>query len=317
MNILKITAIVIFLAIAGWMPTIAQEKVTGVTADLEIVDEQGNAVPFAVVSSAKKRNTYEVNKEGRILLQLPPDDLLKVSAEGFATEIVSVSEAGKITLKKELAFNGPENKLYTLFGETTERRTVGAYSKVDGRELESSPTMFFLNSLGGRLNGLFTSDNTLVPGFTNANTWARTQQGSMMVMVDGVERTLDYIEPEVVESVTLLKDASLKSLYGGFDVSGILMIKTRRGKVFENSARVNIQTGIQQPSRLPQYLDAYDYATMYNQAAVNNGFSPAFTDVEKYRTGEDPILHPNIDYYDMFLNRQMTISRINMQYSGG
>lgn len=317
MNVLKILSIILFFTILGTITMDAQKSNPYVSVEMEIIDESGNAIPFATISSAKKRNEYTSGEDGRTTLLLPLDDMLKISANGYITEIISPDKAGTVILKKELVLGGEENTLYTLYGKTTERRSVGAWSKVDGADLESNPTMFFLNSLGGRLNGLFTMDNTLVPGFTNANTWSRGQQGDLLIMVDGVERSLDYIEPETVESVQLLKDASLKSLYGGIDISGILMIRTKRGKAFENSARVNVQTGIQQPTRLPKYLDAYDYATMYNAAAVANGMDPVFNNIEKYRTGEDPILYPNIDYYDMFLNKNMTITRANMQYSGG
>ncbi|MDR3250242.1 MAG: SusC/RagA family TonB-linked outer membrane protein, partial [Tannerella sp.] len=315
MNVLKISLAFILLVTGGLMPVAAQKNTVLTIAKIEVVDESGSPVPFAAVSSAKKRNTYFTGESGRITLQLPSDDNVKITAEGYKTAVISVDKAGKITLEKNLTRDGEEHKLYTLFGETTERRTVGAYSKVDGRDLESNPTMFFLNSLGGRLNGLFSMDNTLVPGFTTANTWLRAQQGDLLIIVDGVERSLDYIEPESVESVELLKDASLKSLYGGVNAGGILLIKTRRGKAFENSARVNVQTGVQQPLRLPKYLNSYDYATMYNQAATANGMEPAFN-AEGYKSG-DPILYPDVDYYDMFLNRQMTITRANMQYSGG
>ena len=228
MNESKILLILLFLITLGSIPAVAQKSNSYATVEIEVIDESGNAIPFAVVSSSKKRNIYTTGKNGRITLQLPSDDMLKVSAKGYATEIRSVDKASKVTLRKELDFNGEENTLYTLFGKTTERRTVGSWSKVDGSDLEKNPTMFLLNSLGGRLNGLFTMDNTLVPGFTNANTWLRSQQGDLLVMVDGVERSLDYIEPETIESVELLKDASLKSLYGGIDASGILMIRTRR-----------------------------------------------------------------------------------------
>ena len=318
-NIKKTILMTTLFALLGWLPAEAQKetKRTTAPAELTIVDESDNVIPYAVVSSSKNRSIYTTDANGHIVLQLRTDDILKVSAEGYVTEIVSDYTSGKITLKNEIAFNGDAHKFQTLFGETTERRSVGSRSKVDGRDLEANPTMFFLNALGGRLNGLFTSDNTLVPGFTNATTWARSNQGNVIILVDGIQRTLDYIEPETVESVQLLKDASLKSLFGGVDASAILMIKTYRGKPFENSARVNIQSGVQTPLRLPEYLDAYDYANMYNKAATDNGMTPIFTDVDKYRTGEDPIMHPNVDYYDMFLNRQMTITRVNMQYSGG
>jgi hypothetical protein len=314
---IRIFLFAIVFVMAGWLPVSAQQGKSSVSTEFEIVDETGNAIPFAVVSSAKKRNFYTTNESGRIVLSVPSDDMLKISAAGYRTETVT-ARTGKVTLHKELAFNGESSKLYTLFGETTERRTVGAWSKVDGRDLETTPTMYCYNALGGRLNGLFTSDNTLVPGFSTSDNWARANQGNMLIFVDGVERgLLDYVDIETVESVQLLKDASLKSLYGGINCSGILMIKTRRGKAYENSARVNVQTGIQQPLRLPEYLNAYDYATMYNKAAERDGFQPQYINVDKYKTQEDPILYPDVDYYKMFLNNQMNITRINMQYSGG
>ncbi|MDR0698921.1 MAG: SusC/RagA family TonB-linked outer membrane protein [Tannerella sp.] len=284
---------------------------------LEVSDEAGNVIPFAQVSSARNRMIYDTDKNGKIQLQIPENDFIKVSAKGYKTVVTTEDQLaeGKVILEKSVNFGGEENKLYTLFGETTERRTVGAYSKVNGKDLESNPTMFFLNALGGRLNGLFTMDNTLVPGFTNASSFVRTSQGDLLIIIDGVERSLDYLEPETIESVQLMKDASLKSLYGGLQATAILMIKTRRGKEFENSAHINVQTGIQQPVRLPKYLNSYDYTAMYNQALVNSGMSPYF-EPEKYING-DKLLYPDIDYYDMFLNNNMTITRTNMQYSGG
>jgi TonB-linked SusC/RagA family outer membrane protein len=293
------------------------DKSVKINLILEISDEAGNIIPFAQVSSARNRMIYDTDKNGKIQLRITQNDFIKVSAKGYKTVVATEEQLakGKVILEKNIGFAGEENKLYTLFGETTERRTVGAYSKVDGKDLESNPTMFFPNALGGRLNGLFTMDNTLVPGFTNANSFVRTSHGDMLIIIDGVERSLDYIEPETIESVQLLKDASLKSLYGGLQATAILMIKTRRGKEYENSAHVNVQTGIQQPVRLPKYLNSYDYTTLYNQGLMNEGMPPYF-EPEKYING-DPLLYPDIDYYDMFLNNNMTITRTNMQYSGG
>ena len=327
MNIFKITKIMLvafLLIMAGWLPVSAQKGKTVVAAEIEIVDEAGNPVPFAVINSAKKRNVYTTDVNGRVVLQLPSDDNLKISAYGFAAKIVpALSGRLAVTLTKDVAFNGESNKLYTLYGETTERRTVGAWSKVDGREMEINPTTSFFNAISGRLNGLYTYeitpiDNRLTPEFFIG--WSRADQGSMLIFVDGVERTgLDFIDFETVESVQLIKDASMKALYGGIECSGILMIKTRRGKAYENSARVNVLTGIQQPLRLPKYLNSYDYATMFNQARKNDGLPEQYSNAElqKYKTGEDPILYPDVDFYGMFLNSQMNITKANMQYSGG
>lgn len=179
---------------------------------------------------------------------------------------------------------GFDNKIYTLFGETNERRTVGSYSIVKGKDLETNSTIHFVNSLSGRLNGLFSLDNTGAAGSASSNNWIRGTSiyGDFIILVDGVERSWDYIEPETIESVELLKDATLKSLYGGNQCNGIIMIKTKRGTIAKNKASINITTGIQQPTRLPKYLDAYHYATMYNQAMINNGYDPYFKDPSAY-----------------------------------
>ncbi|MDR1866609.1 MAG: SusC/RagA family TonB-linked outer membrane protein [Bacteroidales bacterium] len=322
MNTLKniiCSLLMLFCLYAAVFPASGQKKTTEkIAVSIEIVDETGNPVGFAQITSAGNRHTYTASENGTAQLLLPSTDVVKIIAPGYATAVLPADQLtadGKVTLSKEVAFSGEEHKLYTLFGETTERRSVGAYSKVNGSDLEANPTMHFMNALGGRLGGLYTMDNTLVPGFTTSSSHIRTPQGDMLILIDGVERSLDYLEPETVESVQILKDASLKSLYGGVQTNGILMIKTRRGKEFENGARINVQTGIQKPTRLPKYLNAYDYAVKYNEAAVANGMDPYFNP-DGY-LGGDPMLYPDVDYYDMFLNDNMTITRANMQYSGG
>lgn len=320
-NIYKIFRIIFacFFLLFGISSVSGQEKKEAKSVvQIEIVNDEGIPVGEAKIASSKNRHVYSVDESGKASISLHKDDKVKLMAKGYATQVVSVYqlESGKIVMNKVPDYTGDDSRLYTIFGEIDERRTVGAYSKVDGKDLEANPTMHFMNALGGRLNGLFTMDNTLVPGFTNSNNYVRTPLGNMTIMIDGVERSLDYIEPETVESVQLLKDASLKSLYGGIQTNGILMIKTKRGKKFENGVKVNVQTGIQTPTRLPKYLDSYEYATMYNQALANSGLDPYFKNPEGYRNG-DPIVYPNVDYYDMFLNNHMTITRANAQFTGG
>ncbi|MDR0714204.1 MAG: SusC/RagA family TonB-linked outer membrane protein [Bacteroidales bacterium] len=317
MSQFKITISVFFLSLLLTclaFPAAGQKK-EKLILNVTVTDEAGNAIHDARISSSKNRYIY-AGRLGSFNLAVYPDDVLKVMAKGYETKIISADQLeSSVELQAVPDFSGEEDRISTLYGETTKRRTVGAYSKIDGRQLEANPTMHFYNALGGRLNGLFTMDNTMVPGFTNSSNFIRTPKGNMMVLVDGVERTLDYLEPETVESVQILKDASLKSLYGGIHTDGILMIKTRRGRPYENSARINVQTGIQQPLRLPEYLNAYDYAVLHNQVMRDAGMEPCFNP-EGYLTG-DPLLYPDVDYYGMFLNDHLAITRANLQYQGG
>lgn len=284
---------------------------------IEVIDAAGNPVSHARIIAASNGETFDVNSRGKAEMRLKANELLKIVAKGYETTTILSSSVrdGKVTLLANIYKNGEDSKLYTVFGETTERRTVGAYSKIEGSKLQSNPTMRFMNSLSGRLNGLFTMDNNSEPGSATSTDFIRAPFGNYIVLVDGVERSMDYIENEVVESVQLVKDASLKSLYGGMQANGILMIKTKRGTLNENYSRINVETGIQTPTRLPKYLNSYNYALKYNEAMVNSGLTPYYTP-ENYLAG-DPVLYPDVDYYKTFLNDNMKITRANGQFSGG
>lgn len=309
----------IILAIMLLIPFVQSfgQKNTKKKIQIEVVDAKGNPIPQAVVFSSESRDKYTVNYLGKTTIDTKNDEDVKIVAKGYKDLTISSKgfDGGKITLQAEVYKNGNDSKLYTIFGETTERRTVGAYSKLDGSSLQSNPTMYFMNSLSGRLNGLYTRDNTMVPGFTTSTDYVRAPYGNFTILVDGVERSLDYMENEVVESVQLLKDASLKSLYGGMQSNGILMIKTKRGKVGENYSRINFQTGVQVPTRLPKYLNSYQYTTKFNEALANSGIAPYYNP-DDYVNG-DPILYPDVDYYGTLLNKNINITKANGQFSGG
>lgn len=296
-----------------------KKRQTKINITIETVDVHGKPIAWSSVASSRNRYTYTSDENGKLQLTVLPADILKVMADGFSDKIVSVSDAEgnklRITLEENSEYD--DNSLYTVTGDyINEKRIVGTFSKVSGAELEKNPTMFIWDSFGGRLSGLFLMNNTLVPGFTSYDGYVRAPNGGTpIIMIDGVERSLDYIEPETIESVQLLKDASLKAFYGGIQSNGILLVKTKRGKSYENGVRVNFQTGVEIPTRLPGYLNSKEYTIMYNQALLNVGKAPIY-DPSKY-DGSNPILYPDVDYYDEFLNKAMTLTRANTQLTGG
>ncbi len=335
MNIIK-TILVVFCFVCVLQPLTltAQNKNTNkkptkksstinLTLDSKIVDEDGKAIPGARIYSSISRMYVNAGADGVIQFKTVASDMLVIKADGFQTKTITPTDEnlkdGKIVLIQEKPLNGETNNLELPFGRTTERRSVGAYSIVNGKKLEGTPTMSIEGTLGGRLNGYFQMQNTLVPGWTSHNTYVRGGWGNYITIVDGVERTLEYIEPEVIESVELLKDATTKAMYGGLQANGILLITTKRGKAFENSVKVNVERGVQTPTRLPDFLNSYDYATYYNQALANDGYAPLYSQqaLDAYKNHTDPILYPDVDFYKEFLNKNFSITRINSQLSGG
>lgn len=297
-----------------------QKKVKN-PVSIEVVDQSGNPVAYASVMSSAGRSSYTTGNDGKLLLNLVAGDMVKVTAEGYGSVAESTLSAEngvlKVTIDKLPARTDDQSMITTVTGsQISERRSVGAFSKVSGRDLEANPTVFLWDALGGRLNGLFLTSTSHVPGFSTNSGFVRAPNGGgPVVMIDGVMRSLEYIEPETIENVYLLKDASLKSLLGGIHTNGILMVTTRRGKPYENSVRVNVQSGIQSPTRMPEYLNSYDYATLYNQALQHVGLPAKYNPADYL--GGDPILYPDVDYYKTFLNDNMTITRANAQMSGG
>jgi TonB-linked SusC/RagA family outer membrane protein len=292
---------------------------------IEIIDQNGNSIANATIISTILRDTFNANEDGKISIHTPSNDAFVIKALGYESKVVQASklllEKGEVVLNKLAPFTGEDYTLNTLYGSLDERRTTGAYSIVKGADLESNPTRSIENSLGGRLNGLFQFQTSSSPSGLSHNLFLRgSTLGNVITIVDGVERDIAFLDPEVIESVQLLKDASLKALYGGILASGILVVKTKRGKVNENSIKVNIQQGMSIPTRTPKYLNSYDYARYYNQALENDGASELkYSDdaLNAYKNGSSPYLYPNVDYYDEFLNNSMNLTKIGVQMTGG
>lgn len=292
-----------------------------ITVSVEVIDDAGRPVSSPKVISSRNRCEWTADKNGKLTVNVPSSDFIKVVAQGYEEALANAfnNKDGKLTvvLKKSLEGEGEGHLVYCLPSDyISERRVVGSFSKVEGSELEKNPTMSVLEGLSGRLNGFFYRTNSTVPGFTSWDGFVRAPNGgSPVILVDGVERSIEYIEPETIESVELLKDASLKAMFGGVQTNGILMIKTKRGKAYENGVKINFQSGVQMVGRMPSYLNSKEYTTLYNQALENVG-QKAIYDPSKY-DGSNPILYPDVDYQKEFVKKAMTITRANAQMTGG
>ena len=203
--------------------------------------------------------------------------------------------------------------------------TTGAVSSVKGNELKSFVPNI-ANMLNGQIPGLVVQQWGCEPGADSPAMNARgvNTYGSgtgLFIVIDGFQSTEAYFQqltPQEIESITLLKDASATAIYGSKGANGVLLITTKRGTSDKIKINFSIQSGFQQPLRLPEFLGAYDYATLYNEALVNDGKSPFYTpmDLEAYKTGNDPIFHPDVDWYGTILRKAAPITNYNFTASG-
>ena len=142
-----------------------------------------------------------------------------------------------------------------------------------------------------------------------------------MVIIDGIERPIDDILPEEIESIEVLKDATAKILYGAAATNGVVLVRTKRGEAHKRIVRVGVEYGVQPSTRVPKYLDSYNYSKLFNEARINDGMNPYYTDtqLEGYRnsSGVNDVLYPNVDYYNEFLLNQNIYRKGTIEFNGG
>ena len=218
-----------------------------------------------------------------------------------------------------------QEKENIAYGIQPDWMVTGAISKISGNELRSSFVTNFAGTLPGSLSGLTAIPGNNEPGYETFNMVSRgintfgIGETDMLILVDGfVDVNFQSLTPDEIESVVLLKDAAATAMYGSRAANGVLLITTKRGKEGPLSINFSMQHGLQKPTNLPKFLGAYDYAKLYNEARINNGMAELYTeaDLNSYQKGDDPYLHPDVNWYNELLRNSSPLSNYNLNFSG-
>ena len=238
------------------------------------------------------------DREGRFSINVPyAEATLVFSFIGYQSQEVALQ--GRTALAITLKEDAQNLKDVVVVGYGTQKKVTvtGAVSAISSKDLQQSPTANLTNALAGRLPGL--NVNQFAggePGVDISDIYIRGigtyGNAKPIVIVDGVERSLNYLSADEIESFTILKDASATAVYGVRGANGVIVITTKRGKASEKAAlNFKVSDGINTPIHFPKYLGSADYAMLYNEAKINDnpGVSPStlnlFTDdqIDNYR----------------------------------
>ncbi len=204
------------------------------------------------------------------------------------------------------------------YGTQTKESVIGAISTVSVEELKV-PSGKISNILAGRLAGVVSITRSGEPGagsefyIRGISTFGANR--NPLVLVDGIERSLDLVDPEDIESFSVLKDATATAVYGVRGANGVVLITTRSGREGRPRINVRVERGITGPTKLPKMANSVQFAEMYNEASNSNYYTEDV--IEKYRTGSDPDLYPNINWINSLYNDFAQNTRVNMNISGG
>ncbi|WP_276482425.1 SusC/RagA family TonB-linked outer membrane protein [Paraflavitalea pollutisoli] len=293
----------------------ATKKISG-----KVVNAEGRPVTEADVTNKTNGETVQTNKTGSFSLAAHAGDELAVQLEGYATSNYTITglEKGSLQLVlREQSLSGSRS-LHLPAGIRPADQVTSSYDVVYNKDLIKSPVVDITNALAGRLTGLYTLQQGATPGSEKANLYVRGISNPLIV-IDGIPRPYTLLNPAEIESVTVLKDALAANLYGMRAANGALLINTRKGVPGRQTISFTAQYGIQQPTTRAQYLNAYDYARLFNEALSNDGKPALYTeaDLAAYKNGSDPYGHPDVDWQKALLRDQTRFTRYSADISGG
>lgn len=294
----------------------------------KVTDASGNPLPgvTVVVQGTTQGTVTDANGEYR-LTNVPSDATLVFSFIGMRTVNVKVGTQTTINVTMEEEAIGLQEVVAIGYGTQKRISVTAAISNVNTEDLQASPNASIANSLAGRITGISTVQSSGQPGADDPDIYIRgisslnTSRSRPLILVDGVEREFTQLDPNEIESISILKDASATAVYGVRGANGVIIVTTRRGSTGAPQIDFRASAGLQQPTRLPKFADSYTYATYYNLAQTNDDPNATlkFSEeaIEAFRTGSQPIIYPNTDWIDYILKPAAFITQDNLNISGG
>jgi len=315
--------VLFFVTVLCQLPIYAQ---SGLTASGTVMSENGESqigVSIIVKENPSKGTTTDL--DGRFRINgLQKNQTLVFTYIGFEKKEVKIEKTDE---RMRVVMKSAVNELdeAVVVGHSTQRKisVTGAITNVEVKELQA-PATSVSNMLGGRIPGIISALRSGEPGKDISEFWIRGIStfgagSSALVLIDGVEGSLSALDPEDIESFSILKDASATAVYGVRGANGVVLVTTKKGVAGKLSVSLKANVGLSYSPRMPNYVDANTYAALANEASMTRGGDPIYSSVDLalFENGLDPDLHPNINWRDVILKDYTWNEQYHIGISGG
>ena len=293
-----------------------------------ILDETDQGIPGAYVVVKGETRGAMTDDQGRFNINVSPKDVLIASFLGYLDEEVTVGDQTKLTIKLVPAANELEGVVKVAYGTQRKASVIGSISTVDMSTLAQSQGNLS-TSLAGKLAGVVAIQKTGEPG-ASADFWIRGvstfgANSTPLILVDGVERSMDMVDTEDIASLSILKDASATALYGVRGANGIVLITTKRGAESKPQLSIKVETGMTSPVKLPKMANTEQYIDFINNMYANSGQEGPYDAFEREQhlatamglATADPDLFPSVDWVNEIFKNQALTTKANVGVSGG
>ena len=292
-----------------------------------IADENGDPLPGATVVLKGSNNEVHAiaDIDGNYSITVPDRwAILTYSYIGFLTQDVQVGNRRVVNVTMTEDIGQLEDAMVVAYGQQRKESVVAAIAAIEPDKLKVSTSRSLSNNLAGTVAGILAVQRSGEPGYDNSSFWIRgisTFQGvggSPLVLVDGIERDINNIDPEEIESFSVLKDAAASAVYGVRGANGVILINTKRGEIGKPKVTIKAEFAGTAPVKLPEYIGAADYMQLLDDILVDSGRQPMYTDrIEKTRMGYDPDLYPDVNWIDAISKDWASNQRVTAEVSGG
>ena len=267
---------------------------------------------------------------------------LEISYMGYQSQTIKV-DGKPITISLVPDLKDLDEVVVIAYGQQKKLTLTGAVSAVSGDELLKAPVANVANALQGKLPGITVVQPSGMPGGDEPVIRVRgtgtLNSAEPLVLVDGVERSFSQIDPNEIQEISILKDASATAVFGVRGANGVILVTTKRGEAGKASVTVSASAAVQQISKFVDFADSYTYGKMWNYAAITDALptnqwpgSATISDytpyadtgirfsqdvMEHFRTGDMPVTFPNTNWIDYLMKSAAWQEQVNVNVKGG
>lgn len=270
--------------------------------------------------------------DGRFSIQIPNNEttILQISYIGYASREIAVHDKETLLIELSVKSEILEEVQIVAYGSQKKVTITGAISSIDTKDLVKSPSSSIGNILAGAVSGVSSVQVSGQPGSEDPEIFVRGT-GSLsadasrpLILVDGVERSFFQMDPNEIENITVLKDASATAVFGVKGANGVILVTTKRGEKGKTIISVTSSAGLTRAIRHLSIADSYNHALLYSEAELNDDplkkpeeltFNPFVT--QMFREGKDPIIFPSINWEDYITKNYSWQTQHNISLSGG
>jgi TonB-linked SusC/RagA family outer membrane protein len=282
-----------------------------------VTDEQNQAIPGVSVTIKGTNKGVTTDASGKYSISvINPDAVLVFSSVGYTSKEIAVNGRTSINISLIAKANGLNDVVVVGYGTQKKSTITGAISTVRNEDITVAPVASTINSLAGRLPGLISQQSSGQPGADQASISIRGF-GSAIWIVDGVESDFNNIDPNQIESISILKDGAA-SIYGSRAGNGVILVTTKRGKAGKPDITFNSSYTLQDNTYMAQPVSSAEYATLEDELYANEGKQAPYTQdqISKYQAGNDPA-YPNTNWEKVATKPFAPQNNQNLSVRGG